>query len=126
MRTNYTVEFPVTDVVMENWSSNSYGCVNYWHVAKLKFMTVFLKKMFYRCAGNTVIMKPAEQTPLTALYCCKLMKEAGFPPGVVNLVPGFGPTAGAAIASHPEVDKVAFTGSTEVRTYVHIYNIFKR
>lgn len=71
-------------------------------------------------------MKPAEQTPLTALYCCKLIKEAGFPPGVVNLVPGFGPTAGAAIASHPEVDKVAFTGSTEVRTYVHIYNILKR
>jgi aldehyde dehydrogenase (NAD+) len=45
-------------------------------------------------------MKPAEQTPLTALYVAELIKEAGFPPGVVNIVPGFGPTAGAAIASH--------------------------
>lgn len=64
--------------------------------------------------GNTCILKPAEQTPLTALYCAHLTKEAGFPPGVVNVIPGFGPTAGAAIAKHPLVDKVAFTGSTEV------------
>ncbi|XP_022253942.1 retinal dehydrogenase 2-like isoform X2 [Limulus polyphemus] len=64
--------------------------------------------------GNTVILKPAEQTPLTALYCASLLKEAGFPPGVVNIIPGYGPTAGAAIAEHPDVDKVAFTGSTEV------------
>lgn len=64
--------------------------------------------------GNTVVMKPAEQTPLTALYVAELIKEVGFPPGVVNVVPGFGPTAGAAIASHKDVDKVAFTGSTEV------------
>ncbi|XP_046649867.1 aldehyde dehydrogenase, mitochondrial-like [Daphnia pulicaria] len=64
--------------------------------------------------GNTVVMKPAEQTPLTALYVAELIKEAGFPPGVVNIVPGFGPTAGAAIASHKGVDKVAFTGSTEI------------
>ena len=66
------------------------------------------------CAGNTVILKPAEQTPLTALYVASLIVEAGFPPGVVNIVPGYGPTAGAAIANHPDVDKVAFTGSTEV------------
>lgn len=65
-------------------------------------------------AGNTVVMKPAEQTPLTALYVAQLIKEAGFPAGVVNLVPGFGPTAGAAISEHMDVDKVAFTGSTEV------------
>uniref|UniRef100_A0A8C4LY55 aldehyde dehydrogenase (NAD(+)) n=1 Tax=Equus asinus asinus TaxID=83772 RepID=A0A8C4LY55_EQUAS len=65
--------------------------------------------------GNVVVMKVAEQTPLTALYVANLTKEAGFPPGVVNVVPGFGPTAGAAIASHEDVDKVAFTGSTEVR-----------
>jgi len=65
-------------------------------------------------AGNTVVMKPAEQTPLTALYIAQLIKEAGFPPGVVNLVPGYGPTAGAAISEHMDVDKVAFTGSTEV------------
>jgi len=64
--------------------------------------------------GNTVVLKPAEQTPLTALYCASLIKEAGFPPGVVNILPGYGPTAGAAIASHPDIDKVAFTGSTEV------------
>uniref|UniRef100_A0A2L2Y228 Retinal dehydrogenase 1 n=1 Tax=Parasteatoda tepidariorum TaxID=114398 RepID=A0A2L2Y228_PARTP len=64
--------------------------------------------------GNVVILKPAEQTPLTALYCASLIKEAGFPPGVVNILPGYGPTAGAAIASHPRVDKVAFTGSTEI------------
>lgn len=64
--------------------------------------------------GNTVIMKPAEQTPLTALYVAELIKEAGFPAGVVNILPGYGPTAGAAIASHPGIDKVAFTGSTEI------------
>ncbi|CAK5083801.1 unnamed protein product [Meloidogyne enterolobii] len=55
--------------------------------------------------GNTVILKPAEQTPLTALYVANLIKEAGFPPGVVNIVPGYGPTAGKAIATHPKVDK---------------------
>jgi aldehyde dehydrogenase (NAD+) len=64
--------------------------------------------------GNTVVMKPAEQTPLTALRIGELIVEAGFPPGVVNLLPGYGPTAGAAIARHMDVDKVAFTGSTEV------------
>uniref|UniRef100_A0A6Q2X5T1 aldehyde dehydrogenase (NAD(+)) n=1 Tax=Esox lucius TaxID=8010 RepID=A0A6Q2X5T1_ESOLU len=64
--------------------------------------------------GNTVVMKVAEQTPLTALYVASLIKEVGFPPGVVNILPGMGPTAGSAIASHMDVDKVAFTGSTEV------------
>lgn len=64
--------------------------------------------------GNTVIMKTAEQTPLTALYVASLIKEAGFPPGVVNIIAGYGPTAGAAISEHMEIDKVAFTGSTEV------------
>jgi len=64
--------------------------------------------------GNTVVMKPAEQTPLTALRVGELIAEAGFPEGVVNLLPGYGPTAGAAIARHNDVDKVAFTGSTEV------------
>jgi aldehyde dehydrogenase (NAD+) len=65
-------------------------------------------------AGCTVVLKPAEQTPLTALRVGELILEAGFPPGVVNLLPGYGPTAGAALAAHPDVDKVAFTGSTEV------------
>ncbi|EDV26545.1 uncharacterized protein TRIADDRAFT_37388 [Trichoplax adhaerens] len=64
--------------------------------------------------GNTIVMKPAEQTPLSVLYICSLIIEAGFPPGVVNVVPGYGPTAGAAVARHPDIDKVAFTGSTEV------------
>jgi aldehyde dehydrogenase (NAD+) len=65
-------------------------------------------------AGNTVVMKPAEQAPLSALRIGELVLEAGFPEGVVNLVPGFGPTAGGAIAKHMDVDKIAFTGSTEV------------
>ncbi|KAJ5612226.1 hypothetical protein N7510_005420 [Penicillium lagena] len=62
--------------------------------------------------GNTVVLKPAEQTPLSALILAQLIKEAGFPPGVVNIVNGYGREAGAALASHPLVDKVAFTGST--------------
>jgi aldehyde dehydrogenase (NAD+) len=66
------------------------------------------------CTGNTVVLKPAEQTPLTALRVGELIREAGFPEGVVNILPGYGPTAGAAIAWHHDVDKVAFTGSTEV------------
>uniref|UniRef100_A0A8C2LSN3 aldehyde dehydrogenase (NAD(+)) n=1 Tax=Cricetulus griseus TaxID=10029 RepID=A0A8C2LSN3_CRIGR len=66
------------------------------------------------CCGNTVVLKPAEQTPLTALYLGSLIKEVGFPPGVVNIVPGFGPTVGAAISAHPQINKIAFTGSTEV------------
>jgi aldehyde dehydrogenase (NAD+) len=64
--------------------------------------------------GNTVVLKPAEQTPLTALRIGELIVEAGFPEGVVNILPGYGPTAGQAIARHMDVDKVAFTGSTEV------------
>ncbi|TNN02860.1 aldehyde dehydrogenase, mitochondrial [Takifugu rubripes] len=64
--------------------------------------------------GNTVVMKVAEQTPLTALYVASLVKEVGFPEGVVNILAGMGPTAGAAIVRHMDVDKVAFTGSTEV------------
>ncbi len=65
-------------------------------------------------AGCTVVMKPAEQTPLSALRMAELFQEAGFPEGVVNVIPGYGETAGAAIAEHMDVDKVAFTGSTEV------------
>jgi phenylacetaldehyde dehydrogenase len=64
--------------------------------------------------GNTVVLKPAEQTPLTAIRLAGLIAEAGVPDGVVNVVPGYGETAGAALAAHPLVDKVAFTGSTEV------------
>jgi len=64
--------------------------------------------------GCTVVLKPAEQTPLSALRLGELVMEAGFPEGVVNIVPGYGETAGAALAAHPDVDKIAFTGSTEV------------
>src|SRR5262245_51581590 len=64
--------------------------------------------------GNTCVLKPAEQTPLTALRLGELLLEAGIPPGVVNIVPGFGETAGRALVRHPMVDKIAFTGSTEV------------
>jgi phenylacetaldehyde dehydrogenase len=71
-------------------------------------------------AGCTVVLKPAEETPLTALRLGELLLEAGIPDGVVNIVPGFGETAGAALAAHPDVDKIAFTGSTEVgRLIVH-------
>jgi phenylacetaldehyde dehydrogenase len=65
-------------------------------------------------AGCTCILKPAEQTPLSALRLGELILEAGFPPGVVNILTGFGETTGAALVAHPGVDKVAFTGSTEV------------
>jgi len=64
--------------------------------------------------GNTVVLKTAEQTPLSALVAANLVKEAGFPPGVINIISGFGKVAGAAISSHMDVDKVAFTGSTVV------------
>ena len=64
--------------------------------------------------GCTVVLKVAEETPLSALRLGELLMEAGLPDGVVNIVPGFGETAGAALAAHPGVDKVAFTGSTEV------------
>lgn len=64
--------------------------------------------------GCTIVLKPAEQTPLSALYLAQLVQEAGFPDGVVNVVTGFGETTGAPLVEHPLVDKIAFTGSTEV------------
>src|SRR5262249_41217195 len=60
--------------------------------------------------GCTIVLKPAEQTPLTSLRVAALAQEAGFPDGVINVVPGYGPTAGAAVSSHMDIDKVAFTG----------------
>ena len=64
--------------------------------------------------GNTIVMKTAEQTPLSALVAANLIKEAGFPPGVLNIISGFGKVAGAALSAHMDVDKIAFTGSTMV------------
>lgn len=69
--------------------------------------------------GNTVVLKPAEQTPLSALRLGELISAVGFPAGVVNILPGYGPTAGAAICKHPDVDKVAFTGSIETGKLIH-------
>jgi aldehyde dehydrogenase (NAD+) len=63
--------------------------------------------------GNTIVMKPAEQTPLTALRIAELAQEAGFPDGVINVINGFGETAGAALVTHPDVDKIAFTGHVD-------------
>jgi acyl-CoA reductase-like NAD-dependent aldehyde dehydrogenase len=65
-------------------------------------------------AGCTMILKPAEQSPLSLLHMCSLFIEAGIPAGVVNVVPGFGPTAGAALSSHMDIEKISFTGSSEV------------
>lgn len=64
-------------------------------------------------AGNTVVIKAAEQTPLSILYFATLVKQAGFPAGVVNILNGLGKQAGAALAGHTDVDKIAFTGSTQ-------------
>lgn len=73
-------------------------------------------------AGNSLVMKPAEQSPLSLLRTVELAAEAGIPPGVFNVVPGFGPTAGAALGRHMDVDAVAFTGSTEVGKYFLKYS----
>ena len=64
--------------------------------------------------GNCVVLKPSELTPLTALRMCSLINQAGFPPGVVNVVTGYGHTVGNAISEHEGIDKIAFTGSTAV------------
>jgi aldehyde dehydrogenase (NAD+) len=79
-------------------------------------------------AGCTIVMKPAEQTPLSCLRMGELALEAGFPEGVINIVPGFGETAGDALVKHKDVDKVAFTGSTEVGRIImrNAANTFKR
>lgn len=64
--------------------------------------------------GNSVVLKPSEFTPLSAIYVCNLIQQAGFPPGSVNIVNGLGNVVGEAIAAHPKIEKVAFTGSTLV------------
>ncbi|KAH9800566.1 Aldedh domain-containing protein [Citrus sinensis] len=86
------------------------------HIIPWNFPTTmfFMKVSPALAAGCTMIVKPAEQTPLTALYYAHLAKLAGIPDGVLNVVPGFGPTAGAAICSHMDIDYVCFTGSTDV------------
>jgi acyl-CoA reductase-like NAD-dependent aldehyde dehydrogenase len=85
--------------------------INAWNVPIVMAATKLAPAL---ACGNTAVMKPAEQSPLTTLRLAELIQEVGLPPGVVNIVPGFGPTAGAAMAAHPDVDKIAFTGSTGV------------
>jgi len=87
------------------------GAIIPWNFPLLMFIWKIAPAL---ACGNVIVLKPAEQTPLTALRAGELLIEAGLPPGVLNLVPGYGPTAGAAISRHPDIDKVAFTGSTEV------------
>ncbi|KAJ8436880.1 hypothetical protein Cgig2_004375 [Carnegiea gigantea] len=86
------------------------------HIIPWNFPTnmFFMKTAPALAAGCTMVVKPAEQTPLSALFYAYLSKLAGIPDGVLNVVTGFGATAGAAIASHMDIDKVSFTGSTEV------------
>ncbi|KAL5229231.1 hypothetical protein ABZP36_017496 [Zizania latifolia] len=86
------------------------------HIVPWNYPTTmfFFKVSPALAAGCTMVVKPAEQTPLSALFYAHLAKEAGVPDGVLNVVPGFGHTAGAAISSHMDIDKVSFTGSTEV------------
>jgi gamma-glutamyl-gamma-aminobutyraldehyde dehydrogenase len=72
-------------------------------------------------AGNSVILKPAEQSPLASLFLGRLAREAGLPDGVLNIVPGFGEKAGKPLALHPDVDMIAFTGSTEVGKLMMVY-----
>ncbi|MDX1493170.1 MAG: aldehyde dehydrogenase family protein [Longimicrobiales bacterium] len=98
---NYTLREPVGVV----------GCITPWN---FPLSLAAWKVAPALACGNAVILKPAEQTPLTALRLGELAAEVGFPEGVLNVVPGFGETAGAALVRHPDVDAIAFTGSTEV------------
>jgi acyl-CoA reductase-like NAD-dependent aldehyde dehydrogenase len=98
---NYTLREPVGVV----------GCITPWNFP----LSIATWKIAPALAcGNTVVLKPAEQTPLTALRLAELAAEVGFPEGVFNVVPGFGETAGSALVRHPDVDAISFTGSTEV------------
>jgi acyl-CoA reductase-like NAD-dependent aldehyde dehydrogenase len=85
--------------------------INAWNVPILMAATKLAPAL---ACGNTAVLKPAEQAPLTTLRLAELIQEIDLPPGVINVVQGFGPTAGAAMAEHPDVDKIAFTGSTGV------------
>lgn len=99
-RFNYTLREPVGVV----------GAIVPWN---FPLMLTMWKLAPALAAGNTIVIKPAEQTPISVLEMVKIFQEAGIPDGVINVVPGFGPTAGQALVTHPGVDKVAFTGSTE-------------
>jgi aldehyde dehydrogenase (NAD+)/phenylacetaldehyde dehydrogenase len=96
---NYTIREPLGVV----------GCITPWNFPLLLAARKVAPAL---AAGNCVVLKPAEETPLTALRLGELALEAGLPPGALNVVPGFGPTAGAALVAHPAVAGIAFTGET--------------
>lgn len=98
---SYTVREPVGVV----------GAITPWNTPAMIACWKFAPAL---AAGCTMVLKPSEEAPLTTLYLAKLIDEAGFPPGVFNVVPGLGEVAGAALARHPGVDKISFTGSPEV------------
>ncbi|HVN46968.1 MAG TPA: aldehyde dehydrogenase family protein [Steroidobacteraceae bacterium] len=98
---NYTVREPVGVI----------GAITPWNAPT---MIAAWKLAPALAAGCTVVMKPSEEAPLTTLHLAKLVEEAGFPPGVFNVVTGLGEVAGAALARHPGIDKISFTGSPEV------------
>ena len=87
------------------------GLIVPWNAPLLMAVTKLAPAL---AAGCSVVLKPAEQAPLSALYLGELAQAVGFPPGAINIVTGYGETAGAALAEHPAVDKISFTGSTEV------------
>lgn len=95
------------------------GCVVPWNYP---FQMATWKVAPALAAGNSVVLKPAEQSPLSALRLAELAAEAGVPPGVLNVVPGFGETCGQALGRHPDVDCIGFTGSTEVGKYFLRYS----
>lgn len=92
-------------------NSSVCGIVTPWNYP---LMMVAWKMAACLAAGNTVVLKPAQVSPLTALKLAELSVRAGFPPGVINILPGSGSECGQAIADHPEVRKLGFTGSTEI------------
>ncbi len=98
-RFNYTLREPIGVI----------GAIVPWN---FPLMLAMWKLAPALAAGNTIVIKPAEQTPISLLELAKIFQEAGIPDGVINVVPGFGAVAGDALASHPDVDKIAFTGST--------------
>src|ERR1041384_670806 len=107
-------EFPVPGQMFNPAVRDPVGCCGQIIPWNFPLLMAAWKLAPALAAGNTVVLKPAEQTPVGAMELGKLIQEAGFPEGVVNIVPGYGETAGAALASNPGIDKVAFTGSTEV------------
>ncbi len=105
---------PVPDGYLAYTRREPYGVVAAIIPWNLPLVNACLKVAPALAAGNVVVLKPAEQTPLSALALAAICQEAGVPDGVLNVVPGYGETAGAALAAHHDVDKIAFTGSTEV------------